>query len=219
VDVYNCNQCDGYLSLHGGNRNNETQVCVICHNANATDINRRPDDPDDTADGKVEETIDFKHMIHAIHGAQFREDGIVVFGFGDTEHDFSHVHLPNGSENLKNCGGCHIIDPDTDVGAFELPLDPNVQTTTVSTGDNAADPDDDTDITPIASVCSSCHDSTVAKTHMAENGGNFDFLLFAPDTSDTDGQSQTDLCGPGPISAQPGGHTSRTDCCSCHAIQ
>jgi hypothetical protein len=43
--------------------------------------------------------------------------------------------------------------------------------------------------------------------------------LFAPDTSDTDEQTQTDLCGPGLISAQPGGHTSRTDCCSCHAIQ
>jgi len=213
VDVDKCDQCHGLLSLHGANRNNETQVCVICHNANATDINRRPDDPDDTADGKVEETIDFKHMIHAIHGAQFREDGIVVFGFGDTEHDFSHVHLPNGSENLKNCEGCHVS------GAFELPLDPNVQTPTVSTGNDPADPDDDRDITPTASVCSACHDGILAKTHMAENGGNFDFLLFAPDTSDTDEQTQADLCGPGPISVQPGGHTSRTDCCSCHAIQ
>jgi hypothetical protein len=54
---------------------------------------------------------------------------------------------------------------------------------------------------------------------MSNNGGNFDFLLFAPDTSDTDEQTQADLCGPGPISAQPGGHTSRTDCCSCRAIQ
>jgi OmcA/MtrC family decaheme c-type cytochrome len=213
VDVDNCDQCHGYLSLHGANRNDEIQACVICHNANATDINRRPDDPDDTADGKVEETIDFKHMIHAIHGAQLREDGIVVFGFGDTEHDFSHVHLPNGSENLKNCEGCHVS------GAFELPLDPNVQTTTISTGDDPADPNDDTDITPIASVCSSCHDSTVAKTHMAENGGTFEFVLFAPDTSDTDEQTQTDLCGPGLISAQPGGHTTRTDCCTCHPVQ
>jgi OmcA/MtrC family decaheme c-type cytochrome len=222
VDVDNCNQCHGYLSLHGANRNNEIQICVICHNANATDINRRPADPTTTADGKVEEAIDFKHMIHAIHAAQFREEGIVVFGFGNVEHDFSDVVLPNpsgpGTENLnlKNCEGCHINE---NGGTFELPLDPNVQTTTISTGDDPADPNDDTDITPIASVCSSCHDSTVAKTHMAENGGNFDFLLFAPDTSDTDEQTQTDLCGPGPISAQPGGHTSRTDCCSCHAIQ
>jgi OmcA/MtrC family decaheme c-type cytochrome len=152
-------------------------------------------------------------MIHAIHGAQFREDGIVVFGFGDTEHDFSHVHLPNGSENLKNCEGCHVS------GAFELPLDPNVQTTTISTGNDPADPDDDRDITPTASVCSACHDGILAKTHMAENGGNFDFLLFAPDTSDTDEQTQVDLCGPGPISAQPGGHTTRTDCCTCHPVQ
>jgi OmcA/MtrC family decaheme c-type cytochrome len=222
VDVDNCNQCHGYLSLHGANRNNEIQICVICHNANATDINRRPADPTTTADGKVEEAIDFKHMIHAIHAAQFREEGIVVFGFGNVEHDFSHVVLPNpsgpGTENLnlRNCEGCHV---NGNGSTFELPLDPNVQTTTISTGDDPADPNDDTDITPIASVCSSCHDSTVAKTHMAENGGEFEFLLFAPDTSDTDGQTQADLCGPGPISAQPGGHTSRTDCCSCHAIQ
>jgi OmcA/MtrC family decaheme c-type cytochrome len=214
MDVDKCDQCHGLLSHHGANRNNETQVCVICHNANATDINRRPDDPDDTADGKVEETIDFKHMIHAIHAAQFREDGIVVYGFGDTEHDFSHVHLPNGSENLKNCEGCHLS------GTFELSLDTNdLLTTTISTGSNPADPDDDTDITPIASVCSSCHDSTVAKTHMDENGGDFDFLKFAPGTSDTDEQTQADLCGPGLISAQPGGHTTRTDCCTCHPVQ
>ena len=31
-------------------------------------------------------------------------------------------------------------------------------------------------------------------------------------------QTQVDLCGPGPISAQPGGHTTRLDCCSCHSF-
>jgi OmcA/MtrC family decaheme c-type cytochrome len=31
------------------------------------------------------------------------------------------------------------------------------------------------------------------------------------------GQTQADLCGPGPASSQPAGHTSRTDCCSCHS--
>lgn len=219
VDVDRCNQCHGFLSLHGGNRNNEVRVCVICHNANATDINQRPDDPEETADGKVEQAIDFKYMIHAIHGAQFREEGIVVYGFGGAEHDFSHVLLPNpsgpGTENLnlKNCESCH-----TD-GTFELPLDEHVSTTTISTGEDLADPDDDTDITPTASVCSSCHENILAKTHMADNGGSFDFVLYAPETPAADGQTQADLCGPGPISTQPPGHTTRTDCCSCHGVK
>jgi OmcA/MtrC family decaheme c-type cytochrome len=41
VDIAKCNQCHGLLSLHGANRNNSTQLCVTCHNANATDISRR----------------------------------------------------------------------------------------------------------------------------------------------------------------------------------
>jgi OmcA/MtrC family decaheme c-type cytochrome len=50
VDLAKCNQCHGLLSLHGGNRNNNTQLCVICHNANATDISQRPSDSTTTAD-------------------------------------------------------------------------------------------------------------------------------------------------------------------------
>jgi OmcA/MtrC family decaheme c-type cytochrome len=214
VDTANCNKCHGLLSAHGSNRNNNTQVCVICHNPNATDIDRRPADPATTTDGKAEEAIDFKHMIHAIHAGDkdmhgFRENGIVVYGFGTTEHDFSHVRFPG---ILKNCEACHVS------GAFELPLDENVQTTTINTGSDLADPDDDRDITPIASVCSSCHDSIFSKTHMTE-GGNFEFRLYVPASTGDAGGSQTELCGPGPVSQQPAGHSPRTDCCACHSIQ
>ena len=216
VDIDNCNSCHGQLSLHGSNRTNEPQVCVICHNANATDIDVRPLFASDAVDGKVEEAIDFKYMIHAIHAGEaaehgFREEGIVVYGFRGSVNDFSEVRLPAETDNLRNCAGCH------DGSTFAVPVNSNALPTTVLTEADLADPDDDKNITPTASVCSSCHDSIEAKTHMTEEGGQFDFAAFAPQQNGTGG-SQADLCGPGPLSARPAGHTTRIDCCSCHGF-
>jgi OmcA/MtrC family decaheme c-type cytochrome len=45
--------------------------------------------------------------------------------------------------------------------------------------------------------------------------------ITAPESGGGDGDggsSQADLCGPGPISARPPGHTTRLDCCSCHGF-
>jgi hypothetical protein len=214
VDIDNCKQCHAVLSLHGNNRTDNPQVCVICHNADATDIGVRPSAAN-AVDGKVEQAIDFKYMIHAIHAGQadlngFREKGIVVYGFRGSVNDFSEVGLPSGLDNLRNCTGCH------DGSTFTVPLDENVQPTTTLTGADLSSPDDDTNTTPTASVCSSCHDSLASKTHMAEQGALFDFVPFKEEAV-SPGGDQAALCGPGPVSAQPGGHSSRTDCCSCHS--
>ncbi|MBI4774805.1 MAG: OmcA/MtrC family decaheme c-type cytochrome [Deltaproteobacteria bacterium] len=215
VDIANCDQCHGLLSLHGANRNDETQLCVICHNPDATDIGRRPGGSATTADGKTQETIDFKYLIHAIHaGASsadgFRTEGIVVYGFGGSPNDYSEVRYPRP---LNDCEACHID------GSFELPaIGDNVLPTTIEVGNDAASPNDDINITPTASACSSCHDGVDPKIHMADQGANFEFVPFAPDLSGGDG-SQVDLCGPGPITAQPAGHTERLDCCSCHSFR
>lgn len=217
VDIANCDKCHDVLSLHGSNRTDEPQVCVICHNPNATDIEMRPGGGVTGVDGKVEEAIDFKYMIHAIHaGASdeygFRENGIVVYGFGGSVNDFSGVRMPAGTDNLANCAGCH------DSGTFEVPLDSNVLPTTILTEAKLADPDDDENITPTAAVCSSCHDDIDSKTHMTEQGGRFEFVEFAPAAPSTTGESQAALCGPGPISAQPAGHTESLNCCDCHGF-
>jgi OmcA/MtrC family decaheme c-type cytochrome len=195
VDIDKCNACHGALSLHGSNRTNEIGVCVICHNPNATDIEVRPatvdTDPadgvfDDFAvtgvDGKREEAIDFKRMIHAIHAGEASEDGIrdagvVIYGFNRSIHDYSEVRYPTGQ---NNCDMCHIGD-----GPPDLPLSDEVLATTVRTGDAAldgdqeaidaalTDPDDDLNITRTAAVCSSCHDGGVLQGHMESNGANF----------------------------------------------
>lgn len=164
VDIANCNACHAQLSMHGNNRTNEPQLCVVCHNPNATDINRRPADPATAPDGLTERAIDFKHLIHGIHAAHVRENPFVVYGFGGRSHDFSHVSFPRSP---ADCAACHIE------GSFTLPLASEVLATTVDTGADPLDPDDDLNISPTAAVCSACHDSDLAARHMELNGASF----------------------------------------------
>ncbi len=179
VDIAKCDQCHEQLSLHGSNRNDEPGLCVICHNPNDTDIARRPADPADTLDGKKEESIDFKRMIHGIHagaatlfdgesGHGFREQGLVVFGFGSTVHDFGHVRFPG---ILQDCETCHLEGTYELDGAWELPTENGILASTIDTSTDLADPADDLNISPTAAVCSSCHDSTIAQAHMEVPGG------------------------------------------------
>ena len=59
-------------------------------------------------DGKDEESIDFKTMIHGIHAAAMRENALQVVGFrGFTTYvyDEEHVHYPG---DLSNCTTCHV---------------------------------------------------------------------------------------------------------------
>jgi OmcA/MtrC family decaheme c-type cytochrome len=111
-----CDNCHGVLSLHGANRNNNTQLCVFCHNPNGTDVSQRPLNannlPDNTAtlDGKTEESIDFKRLIHSIHAGSaanggFRTNGLVVYGYGGRATDFSDVRFPG---ILSKCDTCHV---------------------------------------------------------------------------------------------------------------
>jgi OmcA/MtrC family decaheme c-type cytochrome len=196
VDINKCNACHGTLSLHGNNRTNEIGVCVICHNANATDIEVRPATLDTTpadgifdnfaaagVDGKREEAIDFKRMIHSIHAGGpahgFRETGVVIYGFGRSIHDYSEVRYPTG---WNNCDMCHIAGPPN------LPVEPEVLGTTIRTADPALDGNqgaidvalinsaDDLNISPTAAACSGCHDGGQIQSHMESNGANFNVL-------------------------------------------
>ena len=170
VDVDRCNVCHDSggvgISLHGGNRTSEPQVCVICHNPDATDINRRPA-PGTAIDGKDEEMIDFKRMIHMIHTGAELDDGLVIYGFGGTAHDFSHVEFIG---NRKNCETCHL--PDT----YAAEAAHDALATTIDTGDDVEDFSDDLNISSTASVCSGCHNDAVAKGHMIEQGASFTAL-------------------------------------------
>jgi OmcA/MtrC family decaheme c-type cytochrome len=184
VDINGCDRCHDQLSLHGSNRVNNDQVCVACHNPNATDLGQRPAgaagscDPaggvNVGVDGRCEQAIDFKYMVHAIHSSN-----ITVYGFGASVNTFE-VRFP---QELSNCVACHksgTYYPDSD--------GPTLGTTIQSVADYATLTDrttgtDNIRITPWASVCSSCHipdaerddpaSTNPARLHMIQNGANF----------------------------------------------
>jgi OmcA/MtrC family decaheme c-type cytochrome len=190
VDIRKCQAChDGQqhgdtvvprLSLHGGNRNENLAVCVVCHNPNQTDVPYRYLPTDPAVDPRVagpETPIDFKTMVHSIHAGEFREKPFVVIGFRSSVNDFSHVKFPG---ELRDCLKCHVEV--NGKGTFELPLAKSVLGTTVNTRSTyrvtppalrtiSVNPTDDVKISPTAAVCSSCHDKAEVRTHMIRTGG------------------------------------------------
>lgn len=180
VDIAKCDLCHGTLSLHGNNRTDEPGVCAVCHNPNATDANRRPRVAGvltTGADGKSEEAIDFKTMIHAIHAGQvsnggFRTKGIMIYRDDGSPHDFSKVVFPG---KIKDCAACHLGASYQLSGIWGSPTANGILGTTFIGGPSASDPADNLRITPIAAVCSSCHDNAAAKAHMVApaSGANF----------------------------------------------
>jgi len=183
VENDKCNQCHDQVSFHGGSRSGEYGVCILCHNPNNTDIAQRTGGPV-PPDGKIEESIDFKRMIHGIHaGAQtdyadlpaygFREKGLVVYGFNNSVHDYSHTRFPG---ILNDCETCHEPGAYLLSGLWASPTANGILSSTVSTDPLTTDPTwvdhaDDLNISPTAAVCSACHDSDVAKAHMVVPGG------------------------------------------------
>jgi OmcA/MtrC family decaheme c-type cytochrome len=155
------------LSLHGGNRTEELGVCVVCHNPSQTDIPYR------TSGAEV--SVDFKTMVHGIHGNKRRQNPLVIVGHLGTVYDFGYVHFPS---EVRDCARCHIEV--NGKGTYELPLAKNVMGTTIHTGSVPGslidvDPANDIRISPTAAVCSSCHDSAKAKSHISSRtaGGSF----------------------------------------------
>lgn len=170
IDIAKCNLCHDAsgagLAFHGDVRANEMQVCVLCHNPDVTDISQRPMDPGMTPDGKREETVDMKRMIHQIHRGKDLVDGLVIYGFGGP-HDYSDIGFIG---NNANCETCHLP------GTYSTEAAWATLATTIDTGADVTDPSDDKNISQTTSVCSSCHDSQRAKDHMLLNGGSFDAL-------------------------------------------
>jgi OmcA/MtrC family decaheme c-type cytochrome len=196
VDIAKCDKCHDQLSLHGESRTDEPGLCVMCHNPSATDINRRPKTGGipiaaSMLDLKKEEAIDFKRLIHGVHSAAktdytgataygFREKGLVIYGFGGSVNDFSHIRFPG---ILNDCTTCHLAGTYELTGDWEVPTLSGILGSSIDTAPTATDATtlaaqltdqtDDLNITPTAAVCSSCHDGAVAKSHMLLNGALF----------------------------------------------
>ncbi len=84
VNTDRCLRCHrGTLYQHGGDRVDNEQLCVICHNPSSADKNNRLEryqivnadntvNTDATYDGKTSETYDLRTMLHGIHGVEHR---------------------------------------------------------------------------------------------------------------------------------------------------
>jgi len=87
----NCLKCHrGTLYQHGGDRVDNEQLCVICHNPSAGEKNVRQVtyaitnsdgsvNTGATYDGKNNETYDMRYMIHSIHGIDKRGIPLVIY--------------------------------------------------------------------------------------------------------------------------------------------
>jgi OmcA/MtrC family decaheme c-type cytochrome len=185
VAIAKCGDCHNPLAIHGNNRTDEPEVCVVCHNPNATDVNRRLPPCSDTL-GTDDVPIDFKRMIHRLHSAG--EEGVPYdvcgFGFPSTAHTFDFVY----PGRLNNCEGCH--KPNS-----YYPVDPaTVLGTTISVGADPASTLDDVVISPNASVCSSCHVADLTRAHIEQNGGDFNAQKAADGTLISSGVETCSVC-------------------------
>ncbi len=192
VDIANCDNCHKELSLHGNNRTDEPQVCVTCHNPNATDDRQRDAGDCNAILGPDDVSVDMKYMIHAIHAAGSTGVPYEVCGFRNSVHTYDFVY----PGRLSNCEGCHVAREDLGRGQSPtyFPVDPSeVLGTTVDVGADPT-PIDDVVMSPNSSACSACHVSDLAKQHMMQNGGDFSAGKAADSSLISSGVETCELC-------------------------
>ncbi len=146
VAIENCNQCHSSLSVHGDNRN-QTVMCVLCHNPNATDAAQRP------SDQNPPEAIDFRTMIHKIHTGENLNSEYTIYGFGGSKNDFTDVLFPG---DRRNCEKCHVA------GSEQLPLADNLLPVVSPRGYTNPTP-------PTTAACLACHTDRSAASHALGN--------------------------------------------------
>jgi OmcA/MtrC family decaheme c-type cytochrome len=122
----------GSLYQHGGNRIDNVDLCVMCHDPASNEKNNRVAtfgvDATEAYDGKVGETIDMRTMIHAIHSAGetgrnyvvYRTRGIYAFG-----NAASIAAIPNWKTTPKvSCQGVveNVASPVDQWGVYGSPV-------------------------------------------------------------------------------------------------
>jgi OmcA/MtrC family decaheme c-type cytochrome len=152
----NCNQCHVALTLHG-NRRNDPQYCVFCHNPSDTDFSQRPA-------GQTAQTINMAVMVHRIHdGVNVVPAGgkpYIVIGHGGNPSNFSGVLYPAMSPSgeatyTQDCSLCHTNGSEQNL---PIGLNPVIDPMGWYTPAQAT-----------ASACSGCHVSKAEAAHFVEN--------------------------------------------------
>ena len=177
-----CNVCHGALgttsgsntlanAFHSGARNT-VEACVVCHDPN------RMSSTIMTNGLALNESYQFKRMIHGIHGSSkrsypfthgnkavgaFAKDGTSLSGgaplAADVENYAAEVAWPGIG---INCNACHVDN--------SYKLDKSPVGSVVSKPAGVTDPMQWLVISPEAATCTSCHDSSAAIAHVTSFG-------------------------------------------------
>ncbi len=148
VDIAKCNTCHETLALHGGQRFKVAE-CVICHNANGSDVAQRP------ADQGEPQSIHFKRMIHRIHSGENLTQDFTIYGFGKRPINFNEVRFPG---DRRDCLKCHADVAAGQQQTYAVPLPDDVLPT--PTLRDWYSPQQ-----PTAAACLGCHDERAQAAH------------------------------------------------------
>jgi len=154
VSLDKCNKCHNRLASlfsHGGQRIN-IEVCVVCHNANHSDVARRP-----ASEGKPESGA-FKRMIHRIHTGEDLTQNYTIYGFGGSPNNFNELHFPG---DRRDCLTCHV-----NAAAYSLPVTRDAEP--VVTQRDYFSPQG-----PGTAACLGCHDNVDVAAHAYLNTVTF----------------------------------------------
>ena len=196
-----CNVCHGALgtttgsntadnAFHSGARNT-VESCSICHDPNRSNSGSMMTNGL-TLNGGLYEPLQFKRLIHGIHGNSkrmfpFTVDNKVVGNFCNPANPLSKAPICNPNLVLAsdvtnfaaevaypqvglNCDSCHVNGSwKQDLGTLgSVVFKPTVAGGTATT----ADPNAWLVISPKAATCTSCHDSSNAIAHVTSFGGS-----------------------------------------------
>jgi OmcA/MtrC family decaheme c-type cytochrome len=188
-----CLECHEIFEGHGGNRVNNVQVCVICHNPNLTSSARTVDTATQTLPAELIAALgsnplnypeipnNFKDMIHGIHSASVRVSPLRDIRNRGTSgvfyYDWSEVTYPG---NPIHCTKCHVgetykADLATGVMFSTAKVTTGVSSETrtqINTARNTVPNSTDLVNSPIVGACGMCHNSDSDRSHFVLNGGD-----------------------------------------------
>jgi len=155
VESAKCNGCHKRLQFHGGNRNGNIEICLLCHNADTAVCSTGPEADGSCPLGQLdgngnpvfEEGYHFGRLVHSIHTASTSFEGGA----------FADVKYP---QSPAGCEACHKP------GAYNVAR-ATARAVSTSQGSDIRVWTDDIATTPTVAACSVCHTSAAAQGHFA----------------------------------------------------
>jgi len=196
VDTGECLKCHvGSLYQHGGNRVDNVDMCILCHNSASNEKNVRVGmgvDASEAYDGRVGETFEMKTMLHRIHSSGvdgqppylvYRNRGIYAFapdvsvlpnwpGTGQqvvygSDPEVTTNHNFHSADYPRALNACTACH---DADFAVIPVQAQAMATTVDAGSEVwEDQLDDVLQGAATTACVTCHADSATKGHAYQN--------------------------------------------------